>query len=256
MASDELLSYLFDGGPHALLQEMQTWLATSRRFTVFVATFKDKIRKKLRVTQDQESLLDLRLELEMAYLLLQERSLSLAYEPQLAERVRAPDFSVTYTTSFTFMLEVTRLRADPKSTTAGAQGPTQASSAPNNMPTIPVHAERVAEAVCGKLSQLSSQRSNVLIIGVDALNLTQSDLRAMMVRVQQRAERNDPYFLQRYRFRDRADFFRYYQRLSEVLVRGPDQQSTERTVVWGNSQTRYPLPGKVRTVLYRSLGVS
>src|SRR5678815_3846242 len=110
MLTDELLNYLFDGKPHLLAESMGAWLTSSRRYASFVHDVRDKIRKKIRVTQDQETLLDLRLELETAYLLLQERTLSLAYEPQLAERVRSSDFAVTYTTSLTFMLEVTRLR--------------------------------------------------------------------------------------------------------------------------------------------------
>ncbi len=82
MLIDELLSYLFDGKPHLLTEPIQTWLASSRRFTAFVTTYRNKIRKKLRVIQDQEALADLRLELETAYLLLQERNLSLVYEPE------------------------------------------------------------------------------------------------------------------------------------------------------------------------------
>jgi len=66
MLMDELLSYLFNGQPHRLAMPMATWLASSRRFTAFVATFRTKIRKKLRATQEIESLLDLRLELETA----------------------------------------------------------------------------------------------------------------------------------------------------------------------------------------------
>ncbi len=85
---DDLLTYLFDGQTHVLTDEMRAWLFASRRFTSFVTTFRDKIRKKLRVRQDQASLLDLRLELETAYLLLREKSLSVMYEPQLGS-VRA-----------------------------------------------------------------------------------------------------------------------------------------------------------------------
>jgi hypothetical protein len=256
MASDELLGYLFDGQPHLLAQPMAAWLDSSRRYAAFVNAFRDKIRKKLRTTQDQESLLDLRLELETAYLLLQESRLSLVYEPQQAERIRAPDFSVTYTTSFTFMLEVTRLRADQKSTSVGVQEQNPPTQPSNTAPAIPPLAERVAESLCSKLSQLASQRSNVLLLGVDDLSLAQSDLRAMMVRLQQRAERNEPLFLQRYRFRDRTDFFHQYQRLSEVLVRASDRQSTDQAVAWANPQARQPLPSRVRTALYRSHGIS
>ena len=108
MLIDELLTYLFDGQPHLLATPMATWLASSRRFTAFVNTFHNKIRKKLRTTQEMERLLDLRLELETAYLLLQERSLSLVYEPPTGGQSRVPDFAVTYTTSTLFMVEVTR----------------------------------------------------------------------------------------------------------------------------------------------------
>ncbi len=202
MLTDELLIYIFDGQSHLLAEPMTMWLRSSRRFTAFVATFRDKIRKKLRVTQDQESLLDLRLELETAYLLLQERSLSLIYEPQLSGKLRGPDFAVTFTTSRTFMVEVTRLRADQKSTPAKAQEQTLATPALNTIPII----ERLTDAIYSKLGQLLPQRSNVLLVGVEALQLTHSDLRAAMLHIQQHVERNDTTLLQRYRFRDRADF--------------------------------------------------
>ncbi len=238
MLTDELLNYLFDEKPHLLAEPMGAWLTSSRRYASFVHDVRDKIRKKIRVTQDQETLLDVRLELETAYLLLQERTLSLAYEPQLAERVRSSDFAVTYTTSLTFMLEVTRLRINQKSTEA------------ENTPTS--SGDRLADALCSKLGQFQSKHSNVLLVGVDTLQLTQADIRAAMLRIQQRAERNDSTFFQRYRFRDRADFFRYYERLSEILIRGTDLQKGKAFIFWANPRTNYPLPSKVRTVLYRS----
>jgi len=240
MLIDELLTYLFNGQSHLLAGPMATWLTSSRRFTAFVTTFRDKIRKKLRTTQDHETLYDLRLELETAYLLLQERTLNLSYEPEQSKQVRSPDFAVTFTTSLTFMVEVTRLRAAPSS---------------DNALTLPLEGERLADAICSKLGQFLPKRSNVLIVGMDIPRITQSDLQAVMLRIQQRAERNDSAFWQRYGFRDRADFFHHYQRLSEVLVRGSKLQVKEPMVVLINPQAKYPLPGKVRTVLYRSLNI-
>lgn len=251
MLTDELLRYIFDGQPHFLVEPMTLWLVSSRRFTAFVTTFRDKIRKKLRATQDQERLLDLRLELETAYLLLQERPLSLMYEPQSSGQLRRPDFAVTFTTSLTFMVEVTRLRADPKSTPTPTQAQTGAMSTPMTMPTNQL-AERLADTACSKLGQLLPQRSNVLLVGVEAVHLTQNDLRTAMHHIQQRAERHDSTFWQRYRFRDRADFFHHYQRLSEILVRRSQLQTAEPPIVWVNPQAKHPLPGKVRTALYRS----
>jgi hypothetical protein len=77
-----------------------------------------------------------------------------------------------------------------------------------------------------------------------------------MLRIQQRAERTDEAFFQRYRFRDRADFFRHYQRLSELLIRETNSQEGTSLLTWVNPQAKYPLPGKVRTVLYRRLSTS
>ena len=229
MLIDELLIYLFDGQPHPLAAPMATWLASSRRFTAFVNTFHTKIRKKLRSTQDNESLLDLRLELETAYLLLRERSLNVVYEPLPIGQVRGPDFAVTFTTSTLFMVEVTRLRI------------------------IQDVDESLTDMVCSKLGQLPPQRTNILLVGVEAPGFTQETLRAAMLHLQQRAERNDTAIVQRYGLRDRADFFRHYQRLSELLVRGPDQQAGEAVIGWVNPQAKHPLPGRVRTALYRSL---
>ena len=82
MNVDDLSSYLFTGSPHALSSPLMSWLTSSRRFAAFVGATKSKIRKKLRTARDPESAADLRLELETAYLLLQERQLSIDYEPQ------------------------------------------------------------------------------------------------------------------------------------------------------------------------------
>jgi|SRR5215213_6603302 len=237
MLIDELHTYLFDGQVHLLTEPMQTWLNSSRRFSSFVTTFRDKIRKKLRTTQDQETLYDLRLELETAYLLLQERTLSLTYEPEQSKQVRSPDFAVTFTTRLTFMVEVTRLRAAP-------------SSEDSLIP--PAEGERLADAICSKLGQFLPRLSNVLIIGMDVPHLTQNDLKVVMIRIQQRAERNEAAFWQRYGFRDRADFFRHFQRLSEVLVRGSKLQAGGPVVALINPQAKYPLPGKVQAALHRS----
>lgn len=229
---DDLLTYLFDGQHHPLAPSLATWLTGSRRFAAFVDTFRDKIRKKLRTTHDPEMLQDLRLELETAYLLLREPALSVVYEPKQSELVRSPDFAVSFTTRMTFMVEVTRFRAEPKNLLAAAQ--TQVN-------------ERLADMICRKLSQLLPQRSNVLIVGVDNQAITQNALQATLLGLQQRVESNDTALLHRHRFRDRADFFRHYQRLSEVLMRG-----SESLEVWVNRQAKHPIPSPVRTVLYRS----
>jgi hypothetical protein len=235
MLVDELLTSLFDGRSHLLTEPMAAWLNSSRRFTAFVKAHHTKIRKKIRTLQELESLRDLQLELETACLLLRERSLSLAYEPQHPELGRSPDFAVTFTTSLMFMVEVTRMRI------------------PNITSTALLPADRFSDMVCSKLGQLLARQSNVLLVGVEAPLPTHSDLHAAMLRLQQRAEANDLTLVQRYGFRDRADFFQHYQRLSAILVRGgTPRQASDPVFLWDNSQAKYPLPARVRTALVRS----
>ncbi|HEY1015634.1 MAG TPA: hypothetical protein VGE07_23190 [Herpetosiphonaceae bacterium] len=237
MLPDSLIEYLFDGRPHPLAEPLAGWLAESRRFAAFAATFRDKIRKKIRTGSDAERGLDLLLELETAYLLLGERALSLVYEPKEPGQSRSPDFAVTFTTSLTFLAEVTRIRPEPPGDDAQAAGQRLA--------------ERAADAVCGKLGQLLPQRSNVLIIGAPAPGPPADALRAALLQVQQRAERNDAALFQRHHLRDRADFFQRFQRLSELVVRAADGSA----LAWVNPQARHPLPAKARTALRRSHGL-
>lgn len=250
MSTDELLTYLFDGQPHLLSPSITTWLASSRRFTAFVTTFRTKVRKKLRGAHEQESLHDLRLELETAYLLLRERPLSVVYEPQCGG-ARCPDFAVTYTTSVVFMLEVTRQRPASTRTPTLAQEQVPEAQISTPAPMLPRVGERLGDTICGKLGQLLRQHSNVLVVGLDAPCSTQ-DLHTIMLGVQHRAERNDPTLVERNRFRDRADFFSHYGRLSEVLIRGPHLQEDKPVIGWVNPQAQRPLPTKVRTALLRS----
>lgn len=231
MLPDELLNYLFDGQSHFLVLPMEEWLVSSRRFTAFVTTHQTKIRKKIRTSQDPERLRDLQLELETAYLLLREKSLRVEYEPIHPREGRSPDFAVSFTTSLTFMVEVTRLRA----ALAG----------------VPFE-DRFTDMLCSKLGQLLPQHSNALVIGIETVPVTQEDLRFIMIRMQQRAEANDPVVVQRYGFRDRADFFQHYQRLSLLLLRGFPLQAGELVVLWNNPQGKYPLPARVQTALFRS----
>lgn len=215
-----------------LAEPITAWLAVSRPFMAFATTYRDKIRKKLRAAQEYEGSLDLRLELETAFLLLRERALSVAYEPQPPVHSRGPDFAVTYTTSLTFALEVTRLRTDAR-------------------PSISPPIERLGQVIASKLVQLLPNHSNALLIGADGLALTAGDIHAAMLHIQQRAEANDEPFLRRHRFRDRPDFFRHYQRLGDVFVRGSGGQLSS----WVSPQAQRPLPAKVRAILQRSLAV-
>lgn len=251
MLNDELLTYLFDSQPHRLATQMATWLGASRRFSAFVTAFRTKIRKKIRAAQDPESQLDLRLELETAYVLLQqERFFSITYEPQPSGKLAGPDFAVTYTTSLSFTVEVTRVRSLKDN--HRIPGPEEQSAPPPPLPAPLAVEVRLADVVSTKLRQLLPNHANVLLVAMDAPTLTQDDLRSAMLQLQQRVERNDVTVLNRHGFRDRADFFHHFQRLNELLVRGPQLVAGAPVLNWSNPQARASLPTPVRTALYRA----
>ena len=234
MNTDDLHSYLFAGAPEAFSEQMAGYLRDSRRFADFIRAANSKVRKKLRAAKTPESVADLGLELETAYLLLRERALSVVYEPQLSGQPRRPDFAVTFTTHSTLMLEVTHLQ--------GQQTPAAALVTP----------ERLAETVCGKLGQCSAQRSNVLLIGTPLPTPTPEVVQTALEQLVRRAERHDATLLKRSLLRDWGTFFQHYQRLSEVLVCGLPRHPGIPPTVWLNPQAKRPLTRKVRAALYRS----
>ena len=144
------------------------------------------------------------------------------------------------------------MRAAGLRTPTGAQEQAREPQSPNTTLTDPLPGDRFSDMLCSKLGQLLPQRSNLLLVGMEAPHLTHPDLNATMLRIQQRAEGNDSTVVQRHGFRDRADFFQHYQRLSILLVRGIPLQAGEPMVIWDNPQAKYPLPTKVRTALSRS----
>ena len=89
--------------------ELAAWLASSRRFRAFAEAHRDKIRKKVRVAIDSQALHDVRAELHVARLLLEDRRIGLAFEAYGSGRA-GPDFSLTFRDAPSLNLEVTRPR--------------------------------------------------------------------------------------------------------------------------------------------------
>jgi len=102
--ADELVRE--DGPFH---DELAAWLASSRRFRAFAEAHRDKIRKKVRVAIDSQALHDVRAELHVARLLLEDRRIGLAFEAYGSGRA-GPDFSLTFRNAPSLNLEVTRPR--------------------------------------------------------------------------------------------------------------------------------------------------
>lgn len=227
MKDDELLSSIF-GVAHPLRESCAGWIAASRPFRAFVEVNAAKIRRKLREAGEDAQVRDVALELDVAFHLLSDRRVALAYEKYLAQKARGPDFTATFKGHFVFNVEVRRLR-----TLTGEN--------------------KLADVICEKLRQMPPAAINVLVVGVDecaGADLDLLDLTGAMKRLIQRAEaKQEGYFAER-GFHDARDFLRDLLRVSGVMLRvnWSDPASTT-AVLWSNPQARHPLPADVQKLL-------
>jgi hypothetical protein len=229
----DLLAYLFDGRSQGagepgqvLSGELLAWMDTSARFTAFVEIYRDKIRKKIRVTQEPDRLLDLRAELELAARLLADRRLAVVYEPYPSAAGRGPDFAVTYRANLVFNVEVARTHV--------AEG----------------GEERLLRILLDKLGQMQPGQPNLLAVQARA-DLAQSiDLRRLMQGVKTRVEGKDPAFYTATRYSGPAAFYKDFLHLSGILLwpaldEPPQPAAGQPVQAWANRQARPGLDGKI-----------
>lgn len=230
MLNDDLIQHILGDTTHPLAAPLAAWLDASPRFAAFVDTYRNKIRKKLRTARDEHSARDLLLELETAYLLLQDRRVRIEYEPYSATKERAPDFAVTWTTKLRFNVEVTRMRtpADDEQ-----------------------HAHtRLGETICGKVGQMLPAMPNVLVVVAASATLQQLAVDVALHQLKQRIDARDERLFAWYGFRTPADFVRQYERLSGIVLRSAwDDPAPTLPHLWTNRQAKQPLPAPIRTLL-------
>jgi hypothetical protein len=222
----DLTAYVFEGQPHLLSGALMEWMKASSRFTEFVETYRDKIRKKIRVTREPESALDLRAELEVAYCLLNDRRLAVAYEPNASAKRRGPDFAVTYRGNLVFNIEVARIRVEH----SGIDGI-----------DLPRKEERILRILLDKLGQMQPGMGNLLVIHTPEELARSIELGRLMQEVKTRADGKDPFFYATSRYTRPAGFYRDFHRLSAILLWAPGVQ------LWVNKQAR---PGLAEKVLH------
>ena len=224
---DDLIVYLFDGkippGADALSRDLNLWMAESSRFTTFVETYRDKIRKKIHVLRDAESVLDLRSELEVAQRLLTDRRMAVAYEPYASSKRRGPDFAVTYRSNLIFHVEVTRLRGEEHG-----------------------QAERRIERILlGKLGQMQAGRANLLVTRTEAALGKSIDLGELMQSIKSRVEGKDPTFYAHSDYTNPAGFYKDFLHLSGLLLWWDETETGKGMQYWVNKQARPALDEKV-----------
>jgi len=215
----DLIAYVFEGQPHLLSAELTRWIEDSARFTAFVETYRDKIRKKIRLTREPETALDLRGELEVAYRLLSDRRLEVAYEPYASAKGRGPDFAVTYRANLVFNIEVARMRMEESS--------------------LPRKEERFLRILLYKLGQMQPGKPNLLVIHTREELARSLDLGKLMQEIKTRAEGKDPSFYEISRYASPAAFYKDFLHLSGILLWAADGQ------LWVNKQARPALAGEV-----------
>jgi hypothetical protein len=192
--------------------ELAGWMHESGRFRTFAEAHRDKIRKKIRTATDRDALLDVRAELRVARLLLDDRRIGLGFEA-LGSTAGGPDFAVAFREHPAFHLEVTRVRRDPGDI-AGA-GP-----------------------MLGKLRQFPAGAANVLLLALGGGRADAFDTAAAVRELRARADARDDAFFARRGLDSARRFYDRFLRLGAVIAWCDDAHAEARTAVWLNRSAR------------------
>ncbi len=229
-AAARLARELWDGDPdEPMAREIATWLASSRRFRAFTDAHRDKIHKKLRSATDAEALRDVRAELRVAQLLLDDRRIELAFEAYGSGRA-GPDFTITYRARQTMNVEVTRLRAGPSTTS-------------------------FIGAVLTKVRQLPPSVPNALVVAVEGADARELDVVDGIRSLRARADAKDEDFFARRGFANARGFYERFLRLGVVIAWSEAGTSAEsRATSWTNGSARIPVPQPALSACVTRLG--
>lgn len=251
-SSAQLLLDLFEDRPNALAIPFEQWVATSKPFMIFAQKYLSKIRKKVRMSRDVEETYNLYCELRTAYLLLQEPKFVITYEPHNKKQGRSADFAVSFRTNTTFHVEVTRLRvSQPERQLYQQEGALTPADFGDQLASLRRYeSRRLVDVVCDKFGQLSPDTPNVLWVWSDSKAMQGLEIGEVMGGFKWRMEQRDVDLFARYGFEKPADFIRYYQRLSVILVQNLGEEPVKQGPAWWqNNDSRHPLVMRVGTVL-------
>ena len=207
---------LAPGSDDPLAVELAGWLDRSPPFRAFATANRDKIHKKLRHARDEESRLDVRAELLAARLLLGDRRMDLAFEAYGSGR-GGPDFTVTFRSSRTFNLEVTRLRRTPDRSD-------------------------YSEPILAKLRQLPPTVPNALVVALDGETAGALDAGAAVRALRARADAKVEAFFTRHGFTGSRGFYDRLLRLGAVIAWAEQATGDARATLWANGSARTALP--------------
>lgn len=199
-------------------------MESSSRFVGFVETYRDKIRKKLRVTSDPESLLDILAELELPFRLLADRRIAVAYEPYASIKIRGPDFTVSFRTNLTFNIELSRIHLEETG---------------DETADLVRKQERILRVMLDKLGQMQAGKANLLVIRTRGQVDQLIDLGGLMKSLRARVDGTDPKIFLNSRYAGAAAFYKDFQHLSGNILWTTSGQ------FWENKQSKFRLPENV-----------
>jgi len=110
MSPEELLQYICNGARNSVQRPLGTWMHHTAAFHVFVETYRDKIRAKVRNCGDEDCIQDLLWEREGGFLLSKNPQFAIQYEAYGTGISRSPDYRVSNSTGTPFNVEARRIR--------------------------------------------------------------------------------------------------------------------------------------------------
>ena len=226
--TDQLVPHVALRCRPAFQSELGHWIESSPRFSSFITSNQDKVRKKLNTSPDEDSRLDVRAELLAAYLIVADRRFELLFEAYGATRL-GPDLTVTLRTNQRFNLEVTRLRSTDHSGDA-----------------------KLANVIVGKLRQLPGDIPNALVLAVRGLPLNEDSLIGAVRLLKMHTDRKDDAFFARRGLKDARNFYAQYLHLSGIFVLD-EATAPARAVFSPNREARHPLSKESVTALMQCL---
>ena len=216
-AVDRLREALVGGSPaDGTTEDIAAWLAGSRRFRAFAEAHRDKIRKKLRGTTDEDARRDVRAELAVAHLLLADRRIELAFEAYGSTK-GGPDFTVAFRGERRFNLEVTRLHRAPQAAIHG--GP-----------------------LLTKLRQLPPSVPNAVLVAIEGGSADAFDVAEAIRLLRARADAKDDAFFAARGFDGTRGFNQRYPRLGAVIVWCEGAAGDAQATLWTNRSARIAVP--------------
>src|SRR5262245_6505257 len=234
MTFDELITYIFAGQTHPFAAQFAQWATDSTRFRAFAETYRDKIRKKIRGIKDEPGLRDLQFELEVAYLLLQERHFVVEYEKYGVGKQRSADFHVTFRANLPFNVEVKHIRFSAQEQRSAQQ-----------------EFSKLSNTVCQKIGQLAPGMLNLLVLSYEHEHVDGFDGPTALLQLRRLAEQRDDLFFARRGLADARDFLKQFQRLSAALFRIHQQDDGIQSALWLNATAKHQLPNDLRNALLR-----